>query len=288
MDYAAALVGSVPPAREATAAAWQSDACLRAFFATPDDIARELSRSPVVRSWFEENGSASEVHAVLSMLMVERRVLGVALEGHMLKRDVPQTTVSFGDYRAKILGSTEAELRRDIEHRIVDQLALASMSKVTQERSSRQVLEQERALLSMRLHLCEARGSGMAALAGTPELDREQLSRVQADLAINEANLKSVAGGPGALDFQLECLREMLASPREHFFVSDRRLRLDRMNVVMSEDDTAPGETLDLKLARVPMSEGPPELRTFVLVRFPRAALLPRSTFLTEAARLLH
>jgi hypothetical protein len=56
----------------------------------------------------------------------------------------------------------------------------------------------------------------------------------------------------------------------------------------LSEDSTAPGETLELQVARIPIPDGPPEFRTFVLVRFPRAALLPRGELLSEAARLLH
>ena len=35
MEYAAALVAAVPAAHDATAAAWPTDGCLRAFFAVP-------------------------------------------------------------------------------------------------------------------------------------------------------------------------------------------------------------------------------------------------------------
>jgi hypothetical protein len=35
------------------------------------------------------------------------------------------------------------------------------------------------------------------------------------------------------------------------------------------------------------MPDGPPEFRTFVFVCFQRAALLPKSALMTEAARML-
>src|SRR5690349_8385027 len=143
MRYAHELVAGAPPACEASAASWQSDPCMRAFFATADDLARAFSRSAELRAWFEANGACSEVCAVLSMSLVERRVLGVALEGGVLRRDVPQTTVSVTDYRVRICGPSEPELRRDLECRIVDQLALASLSTTTQDRAQRGVLEQE-------------------------------------------------------------------------------------------------------------------------------------------------
>src|SRR4051794_39187650 len=73
MQYARELVASVPPARQATVAAWQSDPCMRAFFATAEDLVRAFSRSAELRAWFDANRACSEVCAVLSMLLVERR-----------------------------------------------------------------------------------------------------------------------------------------------------------------------------------------------------------------------
>jgi hypothetical protein len=287
MQYARELVASVPPARDASAAGWQSDPFMRAFFATAEDLVRAFSRSADSRAWFEANGACSEVCAVLSMLLAERRVLGVAYEGGVLRRDVPQTTVSFSDYRVRICGRSETELRRDLESRIVDQLALASLARTTQDRAQRGVLEQENALLRTRLRLLQGRGAGLVGLAGPSPPDGSTLARLQSELAVNEENLRSIASGSGALEHQLEDLSDVLANPREHFFVTPRRIRLDRMNVALADDDPAPGVTLDLQIARVPMPDGPAELRTFAFVRFQRAALLPKSALMTEAARML-
>ena len=286
-EYARTLLTSVPPEREASAAAWQSDPYMRAFFATADDLARAFSRSNELRAWFDANPAAQTVSVVLSMLLVERRVLGVALEGTELRRDVPQTTVSFTDYRARICGTSEAALREDVERRIVDQLALMGMAIATQDQARREVLEQERALLRARLRLLESQGAGLTALAGKPAPDASQYDRLHAELAINEQSLKVLATGPEALDYQLERMREVLSNAAQHFSVSARRLRLNRMNVVVAESDPQPAETLDLKIAHVPIPDGQPETRTFMLVRFPRNALLPRGSFLSEAARML-
>src|SRR5262245_53811157 len=53
MAYAAELVAAAPAAREATAAGWTADPCMRALFATPDDIVRAFSRSTELRAFFE-------------------------------------------------------------------------------------------------------------------------------------------------------------------------------------------------------------------------------------------
>ena len=287
MEYAHTVVGSIPAAREATAEAWQADGCIRAFFATADDIPRVFSRSPDARASFDANPGADEICAVLSMQLVECRILGIALEGGMLRRDVPQTTLSFDDYRVRICGRSEEDLRQEIERRIVDQLAITGLATAAGAQARRDVLERENALLRARLRLLRTRGDGLAALMGKQESDASQLAHLHAELAMNEANLRSIASGAEALDYQLERVREALEHPRQHLFVTARRVRLDRMNVLLDDDSPTPGETLDLQIARIPMPEGPPEFRTFVLVRFPRAALLPRTALMHEAARML-
>ena len=288
MGYARGLIATIPPARDATATAWQSDPYMRAFFATADDLARAFSRSPEVRAWFDTHAMATEMYVVLSMLLTERRTLGAALEGGVIRRDVAQTTVTFGDYRARICGGSELELRQELERRVVDQLALSGLVKTAQDSSQRQVLEQERALLRTRMKLLEGRGAGLAGLSGKSAPDDTHLSRLQSDLAINEERLKSLAAGPEALDYQLDRLCEVLSKPEEHLFITPKRLRLDRMNIVLDEANPAPGETLDLQIGRVPVPDAPPEFRTFVFVRLPKSILLPKSALLSDAARELH
>ena len=287
IEYARSLVADTAPEREASTATWPSDIYLRAYFATAEDLARAFSRSTDLRAWFDRNPAAQAVSVVLSMLMVERKVLGAALVKGGLQRDVPQTTVSFTDYRARICGASQTDLRHDIERRIVDQLALIGIGIATHDQSRREMLEQERALLRARLRLLESQGAGLTALAGKPPVDADKYDRLHAELAINEQSLRVLATGPEALEYQLERMREVLSNPGEHFFVSPKRLRLNRMNVVLDENDPQPAETLDLRIAQVPIPNGQPEARTFMLVRFPRNALLPRGTLLSEAARML-
>jgi hypothetical protein len=261
---------------------------MRAFFATGEEVLRTFSQLPELRAWFEANPAVGEVYTVLSMALIERHVLGAALEGDVVRRDVPQTTVSFTDHRARIFGASETQLREEIERRIVDQLALSAVVNATRDESRREVLEQERALLRMRLRLLQNQGRGVSGLGIRVNPELAEAARIQMDLAVNEANLNSLAAGHQSLDYQLDRLCDVLANPAQHFSVSARRLRIDRMNVVVDERSTQPAEDLDLRLAQIPMPDGPPEVRVFMFVHFPRIALLPKSVLQGDAARLLH
>jgi tRNA U34 5-methylaminomethyl-2-thiouridine-forming methyltransferase MnmC len=57
------------------------------------------------------------------------------------------------------------------------------------------------------------------------------------------------------------------------------------MNVVLAEHSTEAGDEVFFQVARIPTT--PPQLRAFTLVRFGRAGLLPATSLLDEAARLL-
>lgn len=283
MAYATDLVAAVPAAREATAAGWASDPCMRAMFATPDDIVRAFSRSTELRVFFEQHPLAEEVYAVIGMLMEERRISGMALQGSVIRRDVEQTTVSFGDYRVRILGLTEADLRGEIERRVVDQLVIDGVSRAAAGQSQREALEQERALLQTRLRLLEQQGMGMrAALAGESEVDESALEQVRAQLEENSRGLDNMPIGAERLDMELERIIEALAGARERLYVTTIRRRLDRMNVVQDDDDPESGTEIEFQLARIPAD--PPETRAVVLARFPRADMLSAGTLLAEAA----
>ena len=284
LGYVGNLVAGLPPAREASAAAWASDPYIHAFFATAGDVARAFSRAPDLRAHFDRHPGTAEAYAVLGMEMTERRVLGVALDGGLLRNDVEQTTVSFGDYRVRICGVSEAVLRDEIERRLLDQLALEALGRAAEDQSRRTELAQQQALLKTRLRLLERQGAGMRSeLAGDPPEDTE-LGRLQAQVEANTRELSALGVGPQLLDAELERLRQILADPPQHLYISGRQLHLNQMNVVMEEGARGSME-FEFQVARVPGD--PPVTRAFALVRFPRAELLAIGHLSDEAARLL-
>ncbi|MES2538366.1 MAG: hypothetical protein V4632_21110 [Pseudomonadota bacterium] len=284
--YLGTLVESLPAPREATAAAWASDPYIHAFFAAPDDVARVMSRSEDLRAHFETNGDLPEAHAVLGMEMSERHVLGVGLEGGTLRRDVPQTTVSFSDHQVRLCGRTDAELRYEIVRRLLDELALEGMARIAEDTSRRVALGRERALLKTRRQLLERQGSGIRAVIGSDAAaDAGELARLATQIVENEQNLKSLGLQEDALDRALDRVCEVFAEPAQHIYVLHKRLRLDRMNVVREDSSTQGGEELVFDLARIPAT--PPRMRAFSLVRFARADMLAAKSMFDEAARLL-
>jgi hypothetical protein len=287
LRYVAGIAAAIPPAREASAAAWSTDPCIHAFFAGADTVAPVLSRSRDLRAFFEQNPGLQEVHAVLGMAMTEKRVLGAALEGEMMRRDVVQETVSFSDHQVRMCGRTEPELREEIVRRLVAQLGLQGMARFAAEQSQRGLLENERALLRTRLQLLERKGLGVGALVGgdqeSPGVD--ELARLQDAIAENEGAIGRLGLRSETLDRELAAVCAVLADPAAHLFVQTRRCVLNKMNVVVPPGSRDAGDEVVFQVAQVPTV--PPQERAFTLVRFARADLRSSTGMLDEAARLL-
>jgi len=291
LRYVAGIVAAIPSAREASAAAWSSDPYIHAFFTGPDDVAPALSRSGDLRAWFRQNPAEQEAHAVLGMAMTQKRVLGTALEGDTMRRDVVQETISFGDHQVRMCGRSEAELRDEIVRRLVVQLGLQGMARYAAQQTERGLLERERALLHTRLRLLEREGAGIGALVGdgaaadAAATDAGELARLQADMADNEEAIRRLGLRSDALDRELAEVCTVLADPAAHLFVHTRCCMLSRMNVVQAPGHPDGGDELVFQVAQIPTV--PPQARAFALVRFARADLRTPDGLLDDAARLL-
>jgi hypothetical protein len=285
--YLDGIVAGAAQPREASAQAWPVDPYIHAFFAAPTDIAPALSRSNDLRAFFEQNPDAQEAYGVLGMAMTEKRILGVALEGETMRRDVVQQTLSFSDHQVRICARTDTALREEIVRRLVEQLGLEGLSRAAADRSRRGALEQERALLKTRLLLLERQGVGVRAVLGgeAGEGGSDELERLRQQIADNEASVAALGIRSDALDRELDQLCAVLSEPSAHLYVESRRFRLNKMNVVLAENSTEAGDEVFFQVARLPTT--PPQLRAFTLVRFGRAGLLPATSLLDEAARLL-
>ncbi|MEM5386236.1 hypothetical protein VSR68_21905 [Paraburkholderia phymatum] len=282
LQYVDELIASLPATLDANAAAWSSNPCLRAFFATPEDIARAFGRSEAVRTFFEQNPDAVDVHGTLGMALNERHVLGVAMEGDTLRHDVVQTTLSFSDHRVRICGRTEPELREELVRRLIDQMALEGLSQLATDRAER--LARGRELMQERVALLHRQGTGIRAVVGGDGATPDELSRVQAQIAENADSLAALRVPTQTIELDLKGVCEVLSKPSEHVYVKTRHIRIDMMNVIQKANVQGARE-IEFHFARIP---GPrPETRAFALVRFSRSDLPPGGLNIDATMRAL-
>ncbi len=293
LAYVHDIVVGFPAPLTASCHAWGTDPYIHAFFATPDEVELTFSRSPELREFFTESPDTPTAFAVLGMSMSERRTLGVALEGDVLRSDVPQTNINFSDRKITIIASSDAALREEIVRRIFDQLTLEGMGRYAAGKSRRDVLDREQTLLLARLRLLERQGTGLRSVVGSADSVRpadkadktDKADDLREHIAKNEAELAQLAPKTDVLDCQLDCLIEAFQDARNSFTLARTPLRLSATNVLLAPDSTAPSTDIDLLTAHIPGD--PPLVRSFSLVRFARGDMLSSRALLDEAERLL-
>jgi hypothetical protein len=277
------FVESLPPPREVTPARWADDPCLRAFFAKAEDIPIAFSRAKEVGDFFAANPAATQVLAVLGARLEERQVFGAALHGDAVRHDVAQTTLSFTDYKAGILGADEEALKRSIVRRLFDEFIVQILERLTAADANRKGLVQERSVLAAQLRALEAQGAGIGAALGDVRQRDEKRRALQSALERREAKLSAEGGGVDALERVLDALCEALETPGEVFTMGTRRVRLTRMNIMATPEMTEPTDEIEFGTAS--LAGAPP--RAFLIARFPRAEFRPQGLDFEAAAKFV-
>ncbi|MEJ8857300.1 hypothetical protein WKW79_22180 [Variovorax robiniae] len=280
------LVADFPSVRAVTVQDWGTDPYVRAFFAAANDIPDAIGRSRDLRAFFTQTPDVFEAHAVLGMDLVERQVLGASHEGGVTRMDVPQTTVSFTDHQFRICGGSVIALRDEIVARLVDQLGIEALATISAEGERRDELQRERALLTTRLRILERQGAGMRSMAGGgSRADPGELARLQTEMDENSQELRSLGSLSEIVDRHLEIFCQVFSDPENRIHVQARQIRLNRMNVMVTDGNPEDTHVLDLQIARVPGD--PPRERAFAIVRVARTDMPAASHLLDQAAGLL-
>ncbi|GMQ88703.1 MAG: hypothetical protein BMS9Abin09_0136 [Gammaproteobacteria bacterium] len=281
LAYCSDLVTRIPGSVEVNSKSWGRDPMVKAFFSGAEELRRVFSRSKEVRDFFDQHPAAGHCYALLSMECSERTVLGMAMRGEVLKRDVKQTSVSFTDHRVVKPSLSEPELRKNLEQRAFDNLIGYALERITELVAAQHSLQEKRHLLEMQLKVAHLKSKSLASLMGdegngtiNTEALREQEAHTGQALEQAHARLKT-------LDDYIDRIAEVLGNPQTHLRLHRISMRLNEMNIKLDEHSADSGRVLELSEA----SLGEHLKRILLIARFPRDDLLPKPDFLVEAPR---
>jgi len=277
LAYSAGLVEQLPAVVEVNGRVWSTDPTVRAFFSDVGDLRRVYSQSDEVREYFDRHEGQESCYALLSMLCKERSVLGMEMQGDVMRRDVRQTSVSFTDHRVVKPASSYAALRKELEQRAFEVLIAHALEYVTERVSSRNSLQEQRQLLDMQLRLARVKSASLTHLLegkGDEVIDIEALQKQYEQTG--EA-LQQARAGLTTLEDYIERISEVLGDPQAYLRVGRVSLRLSKMNIKL-EGVASAEDGHQLELTEVSLAEN--TKRILQITRFPRDELLPRQEFL--------
>jgi len=280
LAYLRGIADGIPGPVDVNTRAWTDNPQIRALFGKPQDVATTFSRNPGVRDCFARS-SEPDCLAVLGLARTERQVFAPAQRGDAVQHEVAQTTVSFGDARILAPATDPIAVRVELGKRAIDFLALRALAQITAQAQARTDLEQERALLKMRLQIAEQGHAGFTDFTATPATAPTSRAALAAKLEENERALAAQASS-GMLSRFLDIVRDVLADPGAHLRLESQRIALDAMNYRVADEAAA---TVVLQLRELMLPERPPY--AVMVARFPRAELLPAEDALAQAERYL-
>jgi hypothetical protein len=280
LEHVRRIAQDIPGPIEVNTRAWTEDPTVRALFAKPQDAPVVFSRDAGVRSCLEHS-SAPECLALLGLKHVERQVFSPVQQGDGAMLEEARTTVSFGDPRILVPGTDPTAVRIEIAKRAVDFLALRALERITTEQQQRKELEQERALLKMRLQLAEQNREGLTAIAASAATAPGDRSALAAKLKANAQALEALVQ-TGLMARLIDNLRDVLADPGAHIRLEPCTLALDKMNFRVADVNAAAAV---LRLQELCLPDRPPY--AVMVARFPRDELLPAEDALAQAERYL-
>ena len=286
MDYIHRLVESLPPPVTIHPARFTSDPRLRAMFASSQHVREILSFGEELQHYRQRlrGGLPTDLYAVLRTTRTEKSALGIALNGNIIQRDVPQTVVNFQDPHIAFPAGSETKTRREMKKRAFDFLIKTALEQLAAARANHQQLEQQqRYLLQQKARLLQDTPVGLQPLTAQSPTDLTSVATIEGRLRDVQAELRRLHAGAATLDENLARVAAVLGQPEQHLQLERVHLTLDAMNV-KADPTTTNASVIDFDEVLL----GSQRRVTVLLIHFPSGELLPEPDFFTEAQRLLH
>lgn len=224
-----AIPGPVPLSPEN----WDQDPLLKALFVSPAELSSLLAEHPGLTSFFAQR-QADRAFALLTATKRERTIFAPALEGEVIKRDVPQTAVEFHDFRMLDLAATEDATRCALKDRGLNALVAQVLERLLQLRALKDELKEHQRILSIKIKIQQTRTHSLDGLM--PE-EREAetaapvTNQVLADIDRQIQDLAAESDSPA--DY-LRQLMAVLNAPQQILSVVPIAMRLNWMGVRQS------------------------------------------------------
>lgn len=248
LSYIEQAIGAIPGPVPLSPENWDQDPLLRAFFVTPDELSSLLADDLRLRSFFVQP-QAARAFALLTATKMERTIFAPAVEGEIVRRDVPQTAVEFHDLRILDLAATEAATRDAVKDRAFNVLVTQVLQRLLQLRALKDDLKEHQRLLAIQLKIQQTRTHSLDGLMPDDRGVEAAAPAAQQVLADIDRQIQDLAAESDSPEEYLRQLTAVLNAPQEVLTVVPIAMRLNWMGV--KQDDASAARDPDIRLAEV-------------------------------------
>lgn len=212
---------------------WTKDPFIPILFDSPEDGAKVLRRSKVLRHVFETQ-TTEDCFFLMTMRRHEFEIMGSELDGEIIKRDVLQTVISFEDHAIPIAAFSEQKAHAMISDEIVLYLAQLIPERLRQAVLLRGELEHSEMLLKAQIRTLE-QASRQHKSYDVPSEIRTKLKDGLQEADLFADKLKALPKNPTPPEY-LGLVRNVLLHPDKHLFVDDVRVHVQEFGIKVPKE----------------------------------------------------
>lgn len=225
LEYAHSLARSVPGPVTADLESYAQDAYVHAIFPSMDLVSEAFRTSRAMQDYLREHPASDEIYALMGMRRHEKTMMGMALSGQVIQRDVPQHVIYFSSHTIENPAPSEELARDQVAWAFFDSLVSKVAKRVELRKQEMSVQQQEMEILMARLH------------AASPE-DRPAMEKQLSSM------LAHMQAATRAMDLHnyLDDFKDVLLNPEQHLRLNQFPMTLDSMGIRRENDSTEQAE----------------------------------------------
>jgi hypothetical protein len=237
LDYCTDIAGRIPGPYEISRSAFAADPLVHALFGSAEDIELMLAKSRCVREHLPTMSLADgQCCVLLGMRHREKSGFGVALDGEVVRSDVPQKTLYFTDHTLAEPTPDLPAARERLRDVLFDGLLKGFAAHVADVRAEHESLHKDHAIAHAVVRSRSSSGDD-------PESHTRRLAQLEDALRATADALQ-----PERL---LAMLIETLVNPEPHLHLDPVSIRVDRGGVITGRGEAAAGDGDTLHFAEL-------------------------------------
>jgi len=279
--YGEALAWAIPGPFDFDAATWSADPLVHAFFSSVPAMRQCFSRSRELRAFFDSHPHAQSCYCLLFAERQLKTVFTTRQLGDGIPQEMATTSVTFAEPLPCLPTADEGDLRGQVAILVFNGVTRAAVALLARRRKDRKAVEEQQALLTLRMRLARDAGKCLDSLMAGGDQTDQVAAALQRDIAEVERRAAALHGRVTELEHAFQEVVAVYDSPESHVYVSGIDICLDRMNLV------APECRYDGAKVRLLEATGPRGTRVALVARYSRADVLPLEAVFLDAEKAL-
>jgi hypothetical protein len=253
LKYAGELITHLPDPVPVTADSYDTNPFIRTVFADNSQFRTFFSEHGILKECFQK-AEGSRCCALLVMTHKEKKILGVEMDGEILKRDVLQTSIDFSDHQIVAPMISEEETRKELALRALALLASHSLEEILSLISWKKEMETEKRILEIKLQIRNAHVHNRKSLL--PDIsdnadEKTEVSEVLGQLDRKIAEVREELDEP---EDYLNKVTNLLYHPEQFLRSEPVRMMVNDMNIIIDKEQ--PGKGDEIRFAELSTSTG--------------------------------